>query len=368
MVQFCYKKIAGTVLLFCLLSMANVFAADNVLSVFTWDGYVISNEITAVNKLLSQKGYNYKVEVIETFAEGPEQMYDVLRAGKADISFLTLNYIKMQNGRTAKLLKPINVNSPRLSNYKYLLKSLTDIGIGMDDGKHLYVPWGGGAYGIWANMDKLKESDLPVSVKDLWHAKWKGKLSLAEGQFQPNLAIGFLSIGKPPFYLNDIAKNRKLAKSVGDADGAFQKIITSLYAQVGKFWGGGPEFSDDLLLVASYGIAASAENAKGGNWKLLNFKEGNTVWLDTINFHKNLSGKKLEAAEIFLNYFIGKEVQDRVVNGLGMVAASRLMKDNVLIKANPNFFEEKMFWPPYAARADNIMRAISDRAMEARGK
>jgi len=107
------------------------------------------NEVTAVNKLLTKKGYNYKVEVIKPWAEGPEQMYDVLRSGKADISFLTLNYIKMQQSRTAKLLQPINIGSPRLTNYKYLLKSLTDIGIGMDGNKHLYIPWGGGAYGIW---------------------------------------------------------------------------------------------------------------------------------------------------------------------------------------------------------------------------
>ena len=135
-----------------ILSTGGFAAEDNVIRVFTWDGYVMAEEVVAVNKLLVEKGYSYKVEVIKPWAEGPEQMFKVLRAGKADISFLTLNYIKMQRSRTAKLLQPINIKSPRLTNYKHLLKSLTDIGIGKDGNKHLYVPWGGGAYGIWANM------------------------------------------------------------------------------------------------------------------------------------------------------------------------------------------------------------------------
>ena len=90
--------------------------------------------------------------------------------------------------------------------------------------------------------------------------------------------------------------------------------------------------------------------------------------LRTINFHKGLKGKKLEAAEIFLNYFIGKEVQGRVVRGLGMVSASTLMTENVFMNENPDFFEEKMFWPPYDARADNIMLKVSNQAMKASGK
>ncbi|MCP3942674.1 MAG: extracellular solute-binding protein [Desulfobacteraceae bacterium] len=354
------------ILIGCTVSIGNLSAADNKLRVFTWDGYVIAREVAAVNKLLKYKGYDYNIEVIQPWAEGPEQMFDVLKCGRADISFLTLNYIKMQGNRTAKLLQPININSPRLTNYKFLLKSLTNIAMGMDKDKHLYVPFGGGAYGIWINRKKVKITDVPISINELWAPKWKGRLSLTKGQVQPNLALSLLAIGKPPFYLNDLAGNKKVLIREGAPNGKLQKKTTALYAQVGKFWENEPEFSDQFLLVASYGISAAAENARGGKWKLINFKEGNTVWLDTINFHKDLTGRKLEAAEIFLNYFIGKKVQDRVVKHLGMVAASTLMKHNVLLDADPNFFKENMFWPPYDSKADNLMRIISDRAMKAR--
>lgn len=336
------------------------------IKVFTWEGYVEPQEVTAVNALLKKSGYSeYTVEVIKPWAEGPEHMFKVLRAGKADVSFLTLNYIKMQSDKIAKLLQPINTSSPRLSNFSKLSPALTAIPMAMSNGQPLYIPWGGGAYGIWANMDKLKASELPGSVKDLWDKKWKGKLALSSGQVQPNIAIAALAMDKPPFYLNDMGADRAGLAKETDNNGALQLKMNSLYAQVGQFWPGGPDFSDpNVVLVASYGIAASAVNAEGGNWQLINFKEGNTVWLDTINFHKDMKGRKLEAAEIFANYFIGKVVQDRVVNGLGMVAASSLVDKNPLIDINPKFFAEDMFWPPYKKAADNVMLLVSDRAMK----
>ena len=67
------------------------------LKIFTWEGYVSQSDIKAVNSLLKEKGYaDFTAEVISPFAEGPEQMFKVMRNNSADISFLTLNYIKMQ--------------------------------------------------------------------------------------------------------------------------------------------------------------------------------------------------------------------------------------------------------------------------------
>ncbi len=339
------------------------FVHAETLRIFTWDGYVLPEEVSAVNALLSEQGYDVKIKVIEPWAEGPEQMFTVMRSGAADVSFLTLNYIQMGGGKLAKILQPIDTSSPRLTRYSKLLPSLTGIPMGMDGDKPLYVPWGGGAYGLWADMDTLDAGQLPKSVGELWEPAWKGKLSLTKGQIQPNIALAMLALGKAPFHLNDIAGDRAALAAAAAPDGEIQKKVNSLYAQVGHFWGGGPEFNPGLQIMASYGPGVAARNAEGGNWKLINFTEGNTVWLDTINFHKDLSGKKLEAAEIFLNYFIGPEVQGRVVKGLGMVAASSEV-DNPLLTQNPDFFSERMFWPPYDAKAANLMTQISNRAMK----
>lgn len=60
----------------------------------------------------------------------------------------------MQNGKIAKLLQPIDTN--KLKSYNNVLPALKTIPMGMTDGKPLYVPYGGGAYGIWANMKKIR--------------------------------------------------------------------------------------------------------------------------------------------------------------------------------------------------------------------
>ena len=338
------------------------------LRVFSWDGYVTKQDLEQVNRQLIKSGYReFNAVLIPIPAEGPEQMFEVMRAYQVDISFLTLNYLKMQDDKIGRQLQPINPTSPRLSNYSKLIKELTRIPMGLNaQQKPLYIPWGGGAYGIWANMNKLKPHDLPVSVKDLWRTRWKGKLGLTIGQIQPNIVLVSLALDKPPFYINDLAYDRKALRNEIQESSLLQQKTSELYAQVGQFWQGIPDFNDPgMVLMASYGIGAYAANQAGGNWQLVNFKEGNSVWLDTINFSKNLSGRKLEAAEIFANYFIGKNVQNRVVNSLGMVAASKLADHNPLLEQNPSFFHVDMFWPPYNRSADNVMKKVSKTALKA---
>jgi hypothetical protein len=349
------------------LTVAFTALAQEPLRIFTWEGYCPPEDITAVNQLLKEKGYDFKAEVITPFAEGPEQMFTVLRDGKADISFLTLNYIMMQDGKTAKLLQPINTSSPRLFNYKSLNQALTSIPMGVKNGQPLYIPFGGGSYGIWADLNKYKPEELPKTITELaTDPKWKGKLSLTKGQVQPNVALASLMAGQAAWKINDLAVAGKRDEVV-KLGAELLPGLKALYGQVNTFWDAAPQFSSDVL-TASYGIEIAGENAKGGKWMLLKFKEGQTVWMDTINFHSLLSGKKLEAAEIFANYFIGKQVQDRVVKNLSMVAVSTLVSENPLIAQDPDFFKPKMFWPAYSPIADNVMKKMSDDAMAAAGK
>ena len=342
-----------------------IIAQSEELRVLTWEGYVKDSEVAEVNNILADAGYDYQVKVVDPWAEGPRQMYTLLRDGKADISFLTLNYIQQKDGQIANLLQPINVNSPRLKNYNNLLPEFKDIEMGKKDGSVLYVPWGGGAYGIWANMDKLTSEQLPKSVADLWNPTWKGKLSLSKGQIEPNVALASLALNKQAFYLNSpTIKTVKLYAMTGK-NSDIQKKMNSLYGQVGEFWDSSPSFDQDKLLVASYGFGAAEANKKGGNWHLVNFEEGNTVWLDTINFHKSLIDKKLEAAEIFTNYFIGKKVQQRIASELGLVSVSAVIANNPLLIENPEFFKQDMFWPAYNKYVSMVLRKLSVTAVRA---
>ncbi|MEC4728440.1 extracellular solute-binding protein [Shewanella sp. D64] len=283
--------------------------AKEVLRIFTWDGYVTAQDLLIVNKQLKLQGYNIEASVISPFASGPEQMFNVLRAGKTDISFLTLNYIKMQEEKTSKLLQVIDTQSPRIPNYKKLRTELTQIPMGKNGKGMVYIPFGGGAYGIWANMNKLNKEELPVSISDLWNEKWKGKLSLAKGQIQPNIALVMLSLNKSPYYINDLITSGKRREAIKFVKNTAQKQTNLLYQQVHSFWDGTPNYDQELLLTSSYGVEIAKQNTLGGKWEYIHFEEGSTVWLDTINFAKHLSGTKLEAAEIVANYFISKTVQ-----------------------------------------------------------
>jgi spermidine/putrescine-binding protein len=359
----------GAVLLGAALLCPNLAQAqtqDAILRVFAWEGYVSVADLDAVNARLAADHNPVRAKLIAPFAEGPEQMFLVMRQGRADVTFLTLNYLKMQNEKTATLLQTINVDSPRLYNYRQVLPELKAVPMGMRGAAPLYAPFGGGAYGLWVNRAKVAADALPTSLHDLLAPRWKGHISLTRGQAHPNVALALMATGQPPFVLDAlIAGNRRAeAKELCKEGGAAHTYLKRLYAQVGAFWDSAPQFAEPLWIVASYGPEIAALNVAGQDWQMLKFKEGDTVWLDTMNITRKVTGRKLEAAEIFINYFLGKEVQNRVVRQLGMVAVTQEVR-NPLIKDNPDFFSRERLWPPYNALADNLMRRMSEAAMPA---
>ena len=339
--------------------------ATQSLRVFTWDGYVTDADIINVNVLLAENGYDIKVEVIDTFADDADQMFNVIRSGHVDVAFLTLFFIKMKGQRIERLLQPIDTNSSRLSNYKALEPTLTDIPIGMQGSDKLYIPWGGGAYGFYANRDVVSQEEQPVSLADLWKPQWKGKVSFNRSQEWYNIGITLMAMGKSPFYINQLVEQdrREELLQLKAENSGFVKKLALLYGNAGNLWNSGTVFSDNLHIVSSWGPEIVRENKKGANWQLIQFKEGNMVWLDTINFVGTLQGKKLEAAEIFANYFIGKQVQNRIVNALSMVAASTLVDRNPLIDNNAAFFQNELFVPPYDTVSGNVVTSLTNRAL-----
>ena len=342
------------------------------LRVLSWEGYVNAEDLSAVNQLLEEQGYPYEVKVITPLAEGAEQMFNLIRSGHADITFLTLFFIKMENEQTSKILQAINIDSPRLSNYKHLLTNLTHIPMGLakhqglsSQGRPLYIPWGGGIYGFYANHNRIDKSEVPKSIKELWLPKWHKRFSLNKSQSWYNVGLALMNLEKSPFYLHELVKNsqRDLIISTMSANSALQKQLNSLYANAGDLWGATPKFSPELAIVSSWGPEITRKNRSGGNWQLINFEEGHMVWLDTINFVKGLEGKKLEAAEIFANYFIGEKVQSRVAKDLSMVAASSLAQENGELGNATTLFNDKMFVPPYDGISYSIIKRMTDIAL-----
>ncbi len=339
-----------------------LLTAKESIKIFAWEGYVTDLDIKNVNLLLEHSNYQYEAVLIKTVAEDAEQMFSVIREKKCDIAFLTLFFIKMEGNKTARLLKPVNTKSPRLFNYKYLDKDLTHIPMGLLNDQPLYIPWGGGIYGFY--MNEKDKHQVPDTVADLLEEKWKNRYSLNKGQFWYNVGIALQSINLHPFYLNDLAvagNRHELAKLTGP-NSPLQNRLNLLYQNAGALWTAGPEFEENLQIVSSWGPEIQKQNMKGSNWQLVNFKEGKQAWLDTINFTKELSGKKLEASEVIANYFIGKSVQKRISEQLSMIPASTQVKNRGLLSDYPKIFKNGYFVPPFNRLAHSIMKQMVNRA------
>jgi len=353
--------------LFCFIALMSLqVSADEKLKIFTWEGYVTDADINRINLLLKKEGYKFQAQVIETKAEDAEQMFSVIRSQQCDITFLTLFFIKMQGEQTSKLLQTINTDSPRLSNYQFLDPKLTNLSMGMSSKKPLYIPWGGGIYGFFINADKVNKQDMPTSINDLWSNKWKNRFSLNQGQFWYNVSLSLQALNYPPFYLDNLAKdnNRLMLKTLTSNKGAVSNKLTDLYQNSGGFWQASTTFSKDLDIVSSWGPEIVKQNANGGNWQLIDFQEGHLAWLDTINFVRGLKGRKLEAAEIVANYFIGKKVQQRIASDLSMLPAATNLKSRGLLDKYPNLFNSDLFVPPFTQLSYSVMQQMNNRATE----
>ncbi|MPY23876.1 extracellular solute-binding protein [Shewanella psychropiezotolerans] len=351
-------------LIFTLL-FAKETQADHWLRVLTWEGYVTPEDVDKVNTLLDEKGYKYKIDIVAPYAQGAEQMFDIIRAKQCDITFLTLFFIKMQKEKTAKLIQAIDIHSPRLTNYAYLYPNLTGLDMGMNSkNQPLYIPWGGGIYGFYIDKNKVMEDEVPESVDALWQDEWQNKFSLNQSQEWYNLGLALMRQGLSPFSLYEalLEEDRQVVRKISDPKGVTQQQLSSLYRAAGDFWKTSPKFHKDLLIVSSWGPEIHAENEKGANWQLIDFKEGHMAWLDTINFVKGLKGRKLEAAEIFANYFISKQVQTRVSRELSMVPASKLAPVNTMLGDASKILKGNMFVPPYDHSSYEIMKKMTNKA------
>lgn len=332
------------------------------LRILTWEGYVTDEELTEVNQTLEKLGYNYEAQVISPYSEGAEQMFSQIRAHQVDVAFLTLFFIKMDLEQTSKLLQPINIHSPRLKNYKHLQPTLTHLPMGLNASKQpLYIPWGGGTYGFYVDRNKVSKRDVPTSIKDLWQARWKGKYSLNKSQEWYNIGLSLMSLNKSPFLIYEAVQAGEF-EVINQERSILEEQLTKLYNNAGDFWRVSPKFNDGLHIVSSWGPEIARENAKGANWQMIHFEEGQMAWLDTINFTKEVSGRKLEAAEIFANFFIGKKVQSRITQKLSMVAASSEVTPNPNLGAPSQVFKAELFVPPYDKVSYDIMERFVEKA------
>jgi len=351
------KKYSQLIVYFLLVLFA-VRVEAVTLNVLEWEGYTstFANDFT---KYAKSKGKEVTLNIVQPYISDPELIFKELRAKHADVTTPTHNYYKMNNGKLFQVLQPLDYS--RLSNYPKVLASLRDAKYDQNKKGKYSVPLLGGSYGLAYNVDKTSE---PQSWNALWDPKNKGKYAVTDGQFEANIYITLLVLGYAPETFYDIDKANIDREKV-------QEKLNQLVANASSFWGGlaNAEKMKELELVTTYWFGVAEANQKGQNWKLSAPKEGQTVWLDTLAIGKHVTGEKLDAAYLLLDFMISEQIQKRIIELWGSfivnVETKKLLDAKTIAAGrvgDESFFVEDFFWKPLSSRTRNIYKLMWKRA------
>ncbi|MDF2177683.1 extracellular solute-binding protein [Aliiglaciecola sp. CAU 1673] len=335
----------------------NAWAATT-LNILEWEGYIspFKEDFEAHAK---SKGMDVKLNILTPYITNSEQIFKDLRANKADVVTPTHNYYKMNQAKLMQVLQPID--TARLGNYSKILASLRIASYDSQNDKKYSVPLLGGSYGLAYNTEKVP---APDSWQVLWDPANAGKYAVTEDQFEANLYTTMLVLGYSPTDVYDVDSGKFNQAQV-------QEKLNPLVKNAHSFWGGmaDADVMPQLSYVTTYWFGVAEANKRGQKWALANPKEGQTVWLDTMAIAKQLSGEKLDAAYLLMDFMIQESTQKRflemygsiIVNGetKALLTPEQIEKGRV---GDESFFVEEMFWQPLSSRTRNIYKEMWDKA------
>lgn len=346
-------------------------AAQVELKVFEWEGY-ISTFAEDFEKYAQSKGKNISITFAKN-ADGslrvitnPDDIYEVLRAGGADVVTPTHNYYKMEKGKLMKLLLPLDFS--RLANYPQVTTALQKASYAEEAGDRYAIPLLGGSYGLAYNAKTVKSP--PGSWKALADPKYKNRISITSDQFEANIYVAAILAGTPPGQVYD-------EKNLNEA--AVQDHLNALVQNVKVFWAGmaDPKEMKDLDLVTTYWFGVAEANKQGQDWRFVEPAEGQTVWLDTLALAAELKNDpaRLEAAYLLADFMISAEVQARIARTFGSVVVNGKASDLWTFEekkrfriGDESFYKEEFFWQPLSNRTRNKYKLMWDKARQAAGK
>lgn len=244
-----------------------------------------------------------------------------------------------------------------------MLKSLRNASYDQDHSGKYSVPLLGGSYGLAYNANT---TSAPDSWNALWDPKYKGKYAITSDQFEANIYITMLALGYSPESVYDISKGEFNESEV-------QQKLNQLVANAGSFWQGlaDAKAMENLELVTTYWFGVADANKAGQNWKLAAPKEGQTLWLDTLAIGRHVTGEKLAAAYLLIDFMISAEIQKRIIEMYGSIIVNtetaklldaKTIKDGRV--GDESFFIEEYFWKPLSSRTRNMYKIMWNKARD----
>ncbi|OHD13420.1 MAG: spermidine/putrescine ABC transporter substrate-binding protein, partial [Spirochaetes bacterium GWB1_36_13] len=284
--------------LFIFLMLLSLFAGcskekkGDTLFVYNWSYYIPQEVIDGfVNE--------YKVKVIYDVFSSNEEMYAKLQAGATgyDITFPTNDYVSVM--KKAGLLEKLDKS--KLSNLKYLDKSLTDL-ITYDPGMEYSIPYVLGATGIAVNKKKVKNYSKDFSLFE--RSDLKGKMALLD-DMREVLGSALMTLGYSPNSVK--AEELKQAKALVMK---WKKNILKFDAEsFGKGYANG-----EYWVVHGYAenVFEELDDEMKNNTDFFLPEKGCQMYIDSMVILKSSQNKEL--AYDFINYIHRPEVYAKVMD------------------------------------------------------
>lgn len=360
------KFILIGVVAFVLMQSSIVFAKEITLNILCWEGYTKQYTANFI-KLMKEK---HKVDIkfnIKNIS-APQEFWDAARPKKVDLISPAHNILKSDKWKFIKGRVALPIDLKNVPNYKNLLPMLQKNQF-VTKGKDVFaVPYTMGPYGLCYNADKVPE---PKSWDVLWSEKAKNKFSISKDYPSCNIYVTALVLGANYKEIYDFGV---LSKKIGVAK--LQKKLDVLGKNAFSLWAGTaqPDEFPKLSYATTWGYAVAAANAKGGNWKMANPKEGGTMWVDHWVITHAVKGDKFKKkiCEEWINYCLSDQLQIGVVRNWGVSPVLSEVKGltaeeiSVFNVGNDKYWESLSLWENQDNRTQNGFKVLWKKATKGR--
>ncbi|MBF0452340.1 MAG: extracellular solute-binding protein [Candidatus Magnetomorum sp.] len=352
------------------IALINIFFITPVLSetlrMLIWGEYATEEHQQKFITMVKEK-YNIDLKFKITFADSLDCFFSALRGQQADIVSPTHQLPKDKRFQLIKLNLVIPLNMKNIPNYQHIIPVFQRLDFCSEKGDIYGVPVANVPYGLAYNTGLL--SKAPESWNIFLDPKYKGKYSISNTHYEPNVYITALMMGIDRKKLGDY-------KTLNTPD--FQEKLRQLAVNTHHFWGG-IETAEDLkglVFATAWGSSLPQLRKMGEFWKMAEPKEGVTSGIDHFMLSHTLKNQPMlkRIAEEWLDYLLSDESQLYMARERGLsptvVTVKKALTPEEILEFHlddPTYYErQRILWPVLEKLDRKGLRRLWDKAMKQR--
>ena len=358
-----------TATLFILLLILPLFPnrggwASDTLNLLVWEGYAPADQVARFERR-TERRYGKRVRLEVRHLSDPNQFYDYVRGGYADIITPTHNLIRDNRFDLIRkrLLLPVDLNN--VPNHKKLIPTLKKPGYMTENGRVYGVPFAHGPYGLAYNA---AATSAPESWDVLWDPAFKNRYAVSADYYEANIYITALAIG---LAVEEVHRFSSLNTPL------FRERLMQLAEGAHSLWRGVDKADSlqGLSLAVVWGFSLPELRKRGEPWEIAIPREGTMYWVDNYAIGHSLGNKPFlrRVAEEWLDFVLSDEFQIAVVvRGLGSGPVNAAVRDRLTPEererphvGDPHYLRDHRFlWPTVNSERDrNGMKMLWNNAL-----